>query len=90
MGPVELTVDLMSVNRIPCVLTLGKRVKFTTIDNDPDRKVLTLLRGLMAVHNIYGERGHTVSTIYSTVYSMDNIFKVFSNNMKGFQIAGLT
>ena len=81
MGPVELTADLLFVNGIPFLLTLGKRIKFTIIENVPDRKATTLLRGLKAVQNVYGERGHNVSTMF-----MDHEFAVLKNTMKGVQI----
>ena len=81
MGPVEITADLFFVNSIPFLLTLGKRIKFMTLENVPDRKAITLLRGLHAVRQIYLERGHTVSTMF-----MDNEFTPLANDMKGVQI----
>ena len=63
------------------MLTLGKRIKFMTLENVPDRKAITLLRGLHAVRNIYLEQGHAVSTMF-----MDNEFAPLANDMKGVQI----
>ena len=81
MGTVEITGDLFFVSGIPFLLTLGKRIKFMTLENIPDRKAITLLRGLHAVRNIYLEQGHAVSTMF-----MDNEFAPLGNDMKGVQI----
>ena len=81
MGPVDITADLFFVNSIPLLLTLGKRIKFMTLENVLNRKAVTLLRGIHAVRNIYLERGHAVSTMF-----MDNEFAPLANDTKGVQI----
>ena len=42
----EITADLMFVNKIPFIVTLGQRVKFTTIENLPNLRAPTLLKGI--------------------------------------------
>ena len=78
IGNIEITADLLFVNKIPFLITLGKRVKFTTIANIPNRQAATLLTGLDAVENIYKQCGYNISTMY-----MDNEFEPLNNKLKG-------
>ena len=71
LGKVEIVADLMFVNKIPFMITLGKRVKFTTVSNLPNQKAKTLLENLKVVRNVYTHRGSSVSTMF-----MDNEFEV--------------
>jgi hypothetical protein len=81
LGKVEIVADLMFVNNIPFMITLGKRVKFTTVANLPNRKATTLLANLKAVRNVYTHRGSSVSTMF-----MDNEFEVLDNALKEINI----
>ena len=81
MGPIELTADLFFLNEIYFLLTLGNRIKFTTLGNVCDHKEMTILFGLTAVRHIYGERGYNISTM-----CMDNEFEPLSLDVKGVKI----
>ena len=52
MNKIELTVDIMFVNGIPFVISLGKNIKFTTIENVVDRKAATLLKALRSIKSV--------------------------------------
>ena len=81
LGKVEIVADLMFVNTIPFIITLGKRIKFTTVSNLPNRKATTLLANLKAVRNVYQHRGSSVTTMF-----MDNEFEVLDNSLKEINI----
>ena len=69
------------MNKISYLLTLGKRIKFMTLENVCYRKATTLFRGLTAVRKFYGERAYDISTMF-----MDNKFDTLAIDMKGFEI----
>ena len=81
MGPIELTADLFFVNNIPFLLTLGKRIKFTTLENVGNRKGTTLLCGMTAGPKFYGEHVYDISTMF-----MENDFEALALYMKGVKI----
>ena len=81
LGKVEIVADLMFVNTIPFIITLGKRIKFTTVSNLPNRKATTLLANLKAVRNVYKHRGSSVTKMF-----MDNEFEVLENSLKEINI----
>ena len=53
MKTIELTVDVMFVNKIPFVISLGENMKFTTIEDVVDRKAATLLKSLRSIKSVY-------------------------------------
>ena len=62
-------------------MTLGKRIKFMTLENVCYRKATTLFRGLTSVRKFYGERAYDISKFF-----MDNNFETLAIDMKGFEI----
>ena len=72
MKAIELAVDVMFFNKIPFVISLGKNVKFTTIENVVDRKLDTLLKSLHSIKSVYTNKNIFIKTLY-----MDNGFEVF-------------
>ena len=53
MKTIELSVDVMFVNKIPFVISLGNNMKFTTIKNVVDRNADTLLKPLRIIKSVY-------------------------------------
>ena len=49
MKTIELTVDVMFVNKISFVISLGKNMKITTIKNVVDQKAANLLKALHSI-----------------------------------------
>ena len=52
----EITTDLMFVNKTPFLVTLGQRVKFTTIKSLPNRRAPTLLKRIWSVLSLYNKQ----------------------------------
>ena len=77
MKTIELTVDVMFVNKIPLVISLGKNKKFTTIENVVDRKMATLLKALRSIKSVYTNKNIIITTLY-----MDNDFEVLRNALR--------
>ena len=50
---IELAVDVMFVNKLPFVISIGKNMKFPTIENVLDQKAATLLKSLRSIKNVY-------------------------------------
>ena len=55
------TEDIFFVKRIPFLITLGQKVKFTTVENIADWKAKTLLKGLSNTASLYKK----ITRIYS-------------------------
>ena len=53
MKKIELSVDVMFVKNIPFVISLGKNMRFTTIETLVDRKAATLLKSLCSIKSVY-------------------------------------
>ena len=53
MKKIELYVDVMFVNKIPFVISLGNNMKFTKIKNVMDRKEATLLKSFHSIKIVY-------------------------------------
>ena len=49
----DLTGDIVFVNKNPFLVTLGQWIKFTTVENLKDRKAATIMSGLKSVINLY-------------------------------------
>ena len=77
MKTIELTVDVIFVNKIPFVISLGKNNKFITIKNVVDRKADTLLKALCNIKSVYKNKNIFITTLY-----MDNEFEVLRNALQ--------
>ena len=53
MKTIELSVDVIFVNKTPFMISLGKSMNFTTIKNVVDRKAATLLKSLSTIKRVY-------------------------------------
>ena len=74
---IELTVDVMFVNKIPFVISLGKNVRFTTIKNVGYRKAATLLKALCSIKSVYKNKNIFIKTLYT-----DNEFEVLRDALQ--------
>ena len=52
MKAIELFVDVIFVNKIPFVISLGKNNNFTTIKKVVDKKAATLLKALHSIKSV--------------------------------------
>ena len=77
MKTIELTVDLMFVNKIPFVISLGKNMKFTTIESVVDRKAATLLKALRSIKSVYTNIYLFIKTLF-----MDSEFEVLRDALR--------
>ena len=77
MKTIELSVDVMFVNKIPFVVSLGKNMRFTTIENMVGRKAATLLKALRSIKSVYTNKNIFIKTLF-----MDNGFEVLRDNLK--------
>ena len=73
---IELSVDIMFVNKTPFVISLGKNMKFTTIENVMDRKAATLLKYLRIIKSVYTNKNIFIKTLF-----MDKEFEVLQENL---------
>ena len=71
MKAIELTVDVMFVNKTPFVISLGKYMRFATIENVVDWNAATLLKSLRSIKSVYANKNIFIKTLY-----MDNKFEV--------------
>ena len=69
MKTIELSIDVMFVNQILFVISLGKNMKFTTIENVVDRKAATLLKALRSIKSVYTNKNIFINKLF-----MDNKF----------------
>ena len=53
MKTIELSVNVMFINKIPFMVLFGKNMKFTTIKNVVDRKAAILLKALRSIKSVY-------------------------------------
>ena len=60
----DITTDLVFVNNIPVLVTLGQQVKYTTIENLPNRWEMTLLKGIRLVISLYNKQKYSISTMF--------------------------
>ena len=77
MKTVKLTVDIMFVNKILFVISLGKNMKSTTIENVVDRKAATLLKALRSIKSVYTNTNIFIKTLF-----MDNEFEVLRDALQ--------
>ena len=78
---VDVTGDVMFVNRIPFLVTLGQKIKFTTAENISDRKAKTLLQGLQNMTSLYNKQNVNIATLF-----MDNEFEVLKPKLDAMSI----
>ena len=71
-----ITAGLMFVNKIPFLVTLGQRVKFTAVENLPNYRAPTLMKGMRSVISLYNKQNWSISTVF-----MDNKFKVLEDDL---------
>ena len=67
---IELSVNVMFVNKIPFVISIGKNMKFTTIKNVVDWKAATLLKSVCSIKSVYTNKNIFIKTVF-----MDNKFE---------------
>ena len=67
----DITSDLMFVNKIQFLVTLGQRVKFTTIESLINYPALTLLKGIQSFISLYNEQKYSIYTMF-----VENYFEV--------------
>ena len=67
----DITYDLMFVNKIQFLVTLGQRVKFTTIESLINYPALTLLKGIQSFISLYNEQKYSIYTMF-----VENYFEV--------------
>ena len=77
MKTIELSFDVMFVNKTPFVISLGKNMKLTTIKNVMDRKVATLLKSLCSIKSLYTNKNIIIKTLF-----MDNEFEVLRDDLR--------
>ena len=58
-------------------MTLGHRIKFTTVEILKDCKAATIMNGLKAVVNLYNSQNFKIKTMF-----MDNKFEVLDSALK--------
>ena len=61
---IELSVDVMFVNKTPFVIPLGKNIKFTTIENVADWKAATLLKSLRSMKSVYTNKNIFIKFLF--------------------------
>ena len=61
---IELAVDVMFVNKLPFVISIGKYMKFPTIENVLDQKAATLLKSLRSIKNVYTNKNIFITPLY--------------------------
>ena len=61
---VELSVDVMHVNRVPFLVTLSKSIHYATVNALDNMKISTLEKTISTVFKIYAIRGFNVTTIH--------------------------
>ena len=71
----------MFVNKIPFLVTLGHQVKFTTIENLPNRWTTTLLKEIRLVIILYNTQKYSISTMF-----MVNEFEVLESDLNKVQV----
>ena len=67
---IQLTVDIMFVNKLPFFITLTHMIKFGSVKALPNRKVPTVVAKLKSVLRMYAHCGFKVSVI-----SLDSVFE---------------
>ena len=61
----DITSDLMFVNKIPFIITLGQLMKFTTIENVPNYWAPTLLKRIQSVIRLYNKQKYSIPTMFT-------------------------
>ena len=77
MKKIELSVDVMFVNNISFVISLGKNMNFTTIENVVDRKAATLLKSLRSIKSVYTSKNIFIKNIF-----MENEFEALGDDFR--------
>jgi hypothetical protein len=62
---VEVAIDIMFVNKLPFLVSISKRLKFTTIEYIPDRTGPSLCRSIAKIKLCYKRRNIFVRTLYA-------------------------
>ena len=75
MKTIELSVDIMFLNKIPFLISLGENMRFITIKNVVGQKAATLLKSLRSINSVY-----TNEKIFIKNSFMDNEFEVLQDN----------
>ena len=67
----DVTADLIFVKNITSLLSLGKQIKFTAVENMKDRRAGKLFKGTNKIIRIYNNQSVNIDTMF-----MDNEFEV--------------
>jgi hypothetical protein len=59
---VTLLLDIMFVNSLPFMVSVSRKIKFTTVEYLPGRKQPQLIMSIKKIVNLYTSRGFTVDT----------------------------
>ena len=62
---VFLTIDIFFVDTIPFLLTLSRKIDFTTASHLENRKLETILKAVMSIVSLYKRRGFRIETIHA-------------------------
>ena len=74
---IELSVDVIFVNKTPFAISLGYNMKFTTIKNGVDRKTATLLKSFRSIKIVYTNTNIFIKTLF-----VDKNFEVLRDDLK--------
>ena len=77
MKRIELSVDVMFVNKIPFMISFGNNMKFTTIENVVDQKADTLFKALRSIKSVSTNKNIFIKTLF-----VDNKFEVVRDNLQ--------
>ena len=77
MKTIELSVDVMFVNKMPFVISLGNNTSFTTIENVVDCKAANQLKSLCSIKSVYKNKNIFTKTLFT-----DNEFEVLRDNLR--------
>ena len=67
----DVTAELMFLNKIPCIFSLGKLIKFTMVENMKCQCAGKLFEGINNIISIYNNQSVNIETMF-----MDNKFEV--------------
>jgi hypothetical protein len=78
---VLLTADIMFVSKLPFMISMARKIKFTTSKFLPRRTKPMLIKSLENIFHIYTSRGFNVSTAL-----MDGEFECLRKDITGVQL----
>jgi hypothetical protein len=78
---VTLTADTMFINKLPFMISMARKIKFTTSEFLPRRTKQILIKSLEKIFHIYTSRGFHVSTAL-----MDGEFECLREDITGVQL----